>query len=474
MTPKNTPITHTMVLNTMSMVICLAIDLSLLNHNVNDINTLFSSTTKFINNQLNAHQGARCNNAHKEHYSLFESTTPEIKSINIVGSNNVIECSTSIENNNVKIDNKPLSGIVNQYSNKIVTQKIYTEGQPVATVEYLKDHIEDELASSSFAGLLSAFTFKYHNETDNNSPTSFSLNYTINPAGFMLYLSSIFIFCLLLTKMICNLASAINKSRVINKLRLNKIIRENRMILHYQPIVDIQSGTFFGAESLLRITKKNGQLFKTENFITWAYDTNIGPELTKHVISLLQRNIGAINTANAKNFLLTINVSLLDLKDDTIVEGLIECQRRLKNNAHIGVEIIEQNDHRINGHILNNINQLKDEGLKIILDDYGSKLSNLDRLLKLPIDIIKIDKEVIRSEYNRAILQPLYNYALENGKHIIGEGVESIHQLSELQNLGLYIFQGYFFERPMPIDQLIKHITKDHSSAYEVSFMPRV
>ena len=110
---------------------------------------------------------------------------------------------------------------------------------------------------------------------------------------------------------------------------------------------------------------------------------------------------------------------------------------------------------------------LKDHGLKIAIDDFGSGYSSLHMLKEMPIDILKIDKSFL--EYDGEMLEKdeiLIRDVVDLGRHlhmqIITEGVETQEQSDFLETIGCDIAQGYFYGRPMPIEEFELALEKNY------------
>ena len=103
------------------------------------------------------------------------------------------------------------------------------------------------------------------------------------------------------------------------------------------------------------------------------------------------------------------------------------------------------------------MNQLKSYGLKFSLDDFGTGYSSLSYLKRLPLDQLKIDRafvvDILESATSGAIAQTIVALSRAMGLSVIAEGVETAEQRDFLQSLGCDAFQGYYFGRPLPLDE---------------------
>jgi EAL domain-containing protein (putative c-di-GMP-specific phosphodiesterase class I) len=116
------------------------------------------------------------------------------------------------------------------------------------------------------------------------------------------------------------------------------------------------------------------------------------------------------------------------------------------------------------------IEQAKSLGFKISLDDFGSGYSCLSRLRSLPVDAIKIDRSLIThvdsEEGRRAIVRTIVTLAHELGLEVIGEGAETLGEVTSLLAIGCHYAQGYYFSRPVPPEQAVQLL---HSNQFAVA-----
>ena len=131
---------------------------------------------------------------------------------------------------------------------------------------------------------------------------------------------------------------------------------------------------------------------------------------------------------------------------------------------HINFEITETMFDNLGEVMDRNLRELVRMGYSFSLDDYGIGYSNIHRLSKLPLEIIKIDKSLLwgaeKSELGMVILENTIRMICQMKKKILVEGVETLEQIRLLEKLGVDFLQGYYFSKPIPKDDFIKHIEK--------------
>ena len=103
------------------------------------------------------------------------------------------------------------------------------------------------------------------------------------------------------------------------------------------------------------------------------------------------------------------------------------------------------------------LNAVHDLGFRIYLDDFGTGYSSLSYLKRFPVDVLKVDKSFVRdmSEDNndRALVKAIVNMASSLGLAVVAEGVETLSQISLLENEGCRYVQGYYFSKPVPAEE---------------------
>jgi EAL domain-containing protein (putative c-di-GMP-specific phosphodiesterase class I) len=132
------------------------------------------------------------------------------------------------------------------------------------------------------------------------------------------------------------------------------------------------------------------------------------------------------------------------------------------------LEIIENHLDTSNASLLQNINLLRDAGIKIAIDDFGTGYSNLQHLTSIPCDTIKIDRMFLKDigsgeVKSKELLAAMINLGKNLGYSIIAEGIEHQEQADHLLKLGCQYGQGYLYGKPMPIVDFIAY-AKGHSA----------
>ena len=136
------------------------------------------------------------------------------------------------------------------------------------------------------------------------------------------------------------------------------------------------------------------------------------------------------------------------------------------NPARINLEITETNFENISEVMLENVNELIRMGYTFALDDYGIGYSSIQRVMHLPLELIKIDKSMLDEVYStngRKILESTVRMMQSIGKKLVVEGAETEDEVEILENMNCDYIQGFYFSRPLPPDRFIRFL-EEHNS----------
>jgi EAL domain-containing protein (putative c-di-GMP-specific phosphodiesterase class I) len=238
---------------------------------------------------------------------------------------------------------------------------------------------------------------------------------------------------------------------------IRRAINNGQLEVFYQPIVTAHDAIPVGAEALVRWNHPTRGLVMPDEFIGVAESTGLIVALGDWVLNQAchqtqsWRHEGTIND----DFYIAVNLSARQLAEPTLVENV---RRALDDSGlpprALVLEITESAVMLDLDASVSRLHALKDLGLRIALDDYGTGYSSLNRLGTLPIDIVKIDKSfvdelTIRSE-GSAVVKSVIDVTAALGLTSVAEGVEQADQLLALDKLGCDDIQGYLFAEPMP------------------------
>ncbi len=246
--------------------------------------------------------------------------------------------------------------------------------------------------------------------------------------------------------------------RLALKNELRKAISNNELSLVYQPIVSLSRGAVVGAEALMRWNNPTFGEVSPMEFIPLAEETGLIQELGSWAMSMgfKQRALWQSKALFVSDFYVSVNLSALQLIDDSIVEMVrSSLSSHSLKGVGITVEVTESMVMKNFEQGKNTLRKIRDMGVRIAVDDFGTAYSSLSYLRDISLDILKIDKSFIDaieghgSKANTSIVAAILAMAQALDMTVIAEGVESKSQLEKLELLGCDLIQGFYFSKPV-------------------------
>jgi len=246
---------------------------------------------------------------------------------------------------------------------------------------------------------------------------------------------------------------------------ITKALEDDRFRLFYQPIVPVNRHRKVPShiEILLAMTSEKGELIPPGAFIPAAERFNLMETIDIWVIENSLNYIERYNQEKSDSpMMFSINLSGTSLSNDTILARIIELieQYKLKDNT-ICFEITETAAIANLSNACNFIYELKRLGCQFSLDDFGSGLSSFAYLKNLPVDSIKIDGSFVK-DINKDLMDFAFVKSINEIGHVMGmktiaEFVENVSILKLLRDINVDFAQGYFIQRPSPLDELLQN-----------------
>lgn len=225
-------------------------------------------------------------------------------------------------------------------------------------------------------------------------------------------------------------------------------------VLHYQPEVDRYSGEVVCAEALIRWQHPELGMLSPDQFIPLAEATGLILPLGEWVLRTACMQAVAWRAAGFPPFHVAVNVSALQLKNRNIVQQVAHILKETgMDGSYLELELTESVVIDKSEELITILRDLKEMGITISIDDFGTGHSSLANLQLLPVDKVKIDISFIRnittSKQDTAIVVGIIEMAHKLGLKVVAEGVETEEQLMCLLSHHCDIMQGYHFSRPM-------------------------
>jgi EAL domain-containing protein (putative c-di-GMP-specific phosphodiesterase class I) len=246
--------------------------------------------------------------------------------------------------------------------------------------------------------------------------------------------------------------------------QLEAAIEAGDMWVAYQPKLDLTSQEIIGAEALVRWTHPEKGPISPIEFILAAEQSD---RIEKLTIFVLDRAIGAAAAVNAQgiDFQVSVNLSARLIDHPALVTTVTKLLDKHGVAPHrLTLEITETAALSTAGASLEALLQLRYLGVDISIDDYGTGLSTLDYLKRIPATEIKIDKSFIqaieKSHSDRLLVQSTIQLAHSLGQKVVAEGVEDSGTLKTLERMGCDLAQGYLIGRPVNFRTLLKQLNE--------------
>lgn len=233
---------------------------------------------------------------------------------------------------------------------------------------------------------------------------------------------------------------------------IRKGITEGEFYVHYQPVCETTSGKCTGAEALMRWQREDGRAISPAVFISAAEENGMIISLTRHLFNLIAEDIQ--NWHVKAPFHLGVNIAAAHLADKTFVTDVLRLWVSLDPSITLLLEITERSLVEDTRTAANKLNELRQKGCHVAVDDFGTGYCSLNVLQHLPVDYLKIDKSFIDTlsfaGADTPVLDTIIGLSKRLGFATIAEGVSTAQQADWLTANGVPYVQGYFYARPLP------------------------
>lgn len=250
------------------------------------------------------------------------------------------------------------------------------------------------------------------------------------------------------------------KSSILRKQHIENIMVSSLMnkefTVYYQPKFNLITGEICGAEALIRWIREDGIIYPSD-FIPIFEENGFITEIDYYVLEEVCIQLRQLIDSNHNVLPISVNLSRYHFRDNQLVSHIRTILDKYNISPYlIEFELTESAMTDTNHFLLSTLEELRNLGFKLSMDDFGSGLSSLNALRILPFDILKLDKNFFKSgdttKKERIVISNIVNMARELNMEIISEGVETKEQADFLKSIGCEYAQGYLFAKPMPAD----------------------
>ena len=253
---------------------------------------------------------------------------------------------------------------------------------------------------------------------------------------------------------------------------IDRAIAEKWIKVYYQPIIRAANGKVCDEEALARWIDPQKGFLSPVDFIPILEDSGLIYKLDLFMLEEILKKLEEQKKAGLYLAPVSVNLSRSDFDSCDIVQEIY--QRVQKTSIPLDKITIEITESILGGdfdYMKSQIKRFKDLGFKVWLDDFGSGYSSLEVLHDVPFDLIKFDmkfmREFERSEKCKIMLSGLIKIAAELGLETVCEGVETEEQVEFLKEIGCVKLQGYYYCKPIPLEEIFERYKKDVQIGFE-------
>ncbi|HOZ65278.1 MAG TPA: GGDEF domain-containing phosphodiesterase, partial [Burkholderiaceae bacterium] len=251
--------------------------------------------------------------------------------------------------------------------------------------------------------------------------------------------------------------------RLVMQNGLRRAIERKEFVLHYQPQMDLITGTIFGAEALIRWNHPDMGMVSPARFIPVAEESGLIVQIGEWVMGEACRQAVAWQRAGLPPLSIAVNLSAVQFKRGDVTQ--VVSQALQETGLNPGLLELELTESILMQHVegvLSTLQSLKRMGVTLSIDDFGTGYSSLSYLKRFDIDKLKIDQSFVRDLASdpddaaivRAIIQMAHSLSLKT----IAEGVETASALQILNDFQCDEAQGFHFSRPLPADEFVRFV----------------
>ncbi|MGN7479220.1 putative bifunctional diguanylate cyclase/phosphodiesterase [Solibacillus silvestris] len=244
---------------------------------------------------------------------------------------------------------------------------------------------------------------------------------------------------------------------------LRKAIENREFTLAYQPKICTQKSEIVGIEALVRWDSEKLGFVSPSEFIDHAEESGLIIPLSEIIFELACEGYHKLVAAGYPKVPIAINVSSIHFQQQSFLESVQTILERNNTSAQcFEIEVTERTVMNSAQETISKLVKLKQLGFKLSIDDFGTGYSSLSYLVRFPLDVLKIDRSFIQHicslDDKQAIVDAIIQMAHRLQMKVVAEGVETSQQVELLKSMGCDFIQGYYYSRPLPMEELIDFI----------------
>ena len=247
---------------------------------------------------------------------------------------------------------------------------------------------------------------------------------------------------------------------------------ENRIEIFLQPKISVSEGKAVGAEALVRMRSREGELIPPVRFVPVLEHTGMIEKLDDIMLDktfAFQRE--CINNG-IRPVPISVNISRQRFTSEGLLGYVMELQQKYDiDSSLVELEILETTFIDALDAMTDVINALRKQGFRINVDDFGSGYSSLNQIANIPADVIKFDRvfasRSLKNDKGRQVIKSLIQMLKMVNYELVFEGVETKEELDTVVSYGCDVIQGFYFDKPLPAKEFIqKYYMGSRESTY--------
>lgn len=244
-----------------------------------------------------------------------------------------------------------------------------------------------------------------------------------------------------------------HRSRLRLLAEFRTALAQNELFMLYQPQVRLSDGAVVGCEALVRWRHGRQGVLCPSSFIPFVESSGLMTKLTSEVVGQVVRQIAAW-TREGVNVPVAVNVSARDLSDPDFCNTVLSLVEQAEiDRRQIEIEVTESTPFYRGSVALHNLRRLREAGMRVSIDDYGTGLSSLTYLKDIPAHTVKIDQsfisEIVADDHDRVLVESTIQLCHRLDKVVVAEGVDEGATVAALAEMGCDLAQGYYFSKPV-------------------------
>ena len=251
----------------------------------------------------------------------------------------------------------------------------------------------------------------------------------------------------------------------LQDIHVKQDMSDARVLVYCQPVLNTKTNTFTSAEALMRLDLPECGLVFPDLFIPLAERHGYIHTLSKIILNKTCKQVKRLEEEGYQLERVSVNFSIIELKDKDFCEDIT---RIIRENdlpyGKIAIELTESRSEKDFENVKNVMQNLQGLGVKFYLDDFGTGYSNFERIIGLPIDIIKFDRSLTilagKNAESRFLVGSFSDIFKKSNYQILFEGVENERDENQCKEMNALYLQGYKYSKPIPMEHLNEFLKK--------------